>query len=153
MGKGGANPYPGWWATSDEPVWKDVPPKPRAEREYPYNMETEQERRKREEDEFYREKTWSQRRKEFEEDFKRRFMENEFFEEDYEPQFNNYTQGEYKCNDDIHPIFKIKKSSSKDDFKKQYKKLILEHHPDKGGDSSMFIKIQDAWENIKKILS
>tara|TARA_R100000773_G_scaffold27523_1_gene23805 strand:- start:194 stop:646 length:453 start_codon:yes stop_codon:yes gene_type:complete len=145
MGKGGANPYPGWWATSDEPVIKE----PRAEREYPYNIETDEERRKRELDEFYRKKTWSQRRKEFEEDFKRRFFDGEFFAEDYEKQSTNFTNGEYESSNDIHPIFKIKRSSSKDDFKKQYKKLILEHHPDKGGDGSMFIKIQEAWENIK----
>ena len=75
-------------------------------------------------------------------------MNDEFSDEEYETQSNNFTQGEYQT--DIHPIFKIKKSSSKDDFKKQYKKLILEHHPDKGGDSSMFVKIQEAWENIKK---
>ena len=49
---------------------------------------------------------------------------------------------------DIHPIFKIKKSSSEEDFKKQYKKLILKHHPDKGGDSSIFIKVKEAWDNL-----
>lgn len=150
MGKGGANPYPFWWATREGDVVKEKPPKPRAEREYPYNMETPQERRKRELDEYYREKSWSQRRKEFEEEFKRRFFDGEFDHEDYEPQSTNFTKGEYESTDNIHPIFKIKKSSSKDDFKKQYKKLILEHHPDKGGDSSMFVKIQEAWENIKK---
>ena len=88
------------------------------------------------------------RRKEFEEDFKKRFMQGEFFDNDYENQDTKFTQGEYQVND-IHPVFKIKKSSSEEDFKKQYKKLILKHHPDKGGDSSMFIKIQEAWESIK----
>ena len=87
--------------------------------------------------------------KSFEEEFKRRLFSGEFDHEDYEDQSTNFVNGEYDSNDDIHPIFKIKKSSSEDDFKKQYKKLILEHHPDKGGDSSMFIKIQEAWENIK----
>ena len=149
MGKGGANPYPLWWATREGDVVKEKPPKPRAEREYPYNIETEQERRKRELDEFYREKSWSQRRREFEEDFKRRLFEGEFDHEDYEPQSTNFTKGDYESTDDIHPIFKIKKSSSKDDFKKQYRKLILEHHPDKGGDPSFFIKIQEAYEKIK----
>lgn len=145
MGKGGANPYPFWWATSDEPVIKEQPPK----REFPYNTETFEEKRKREVDEFYRKKPWSQRRKEFEEDFKRRLFGGEFEHDDYDSQFNNFTTGDYQTTDDIHPIFKIKKSSSADDFKKQYKKLILEHHPDKGGDASMFIKIQEAYEKIK----
>jgi len=146
MGKGGANPYPLWWATRKEPYIKEQPPKPRRDRDDPYNVETAKEKRQRELDEFYRKKPYSQRRKEFEEEFKRRLFGGEF---DHEDQSTNFTKGDYDSNDDIHPIFKIKKSSSEDDFKKQYKKLILEHHPDKGGDSSMFIKIQEAWENIK----
>ena len=73
-------------------------------------------------------------------------MEGEFFESN---QSNNFTTGDYHEPNDIHPIFKIKKSSSEEDFKKQYKKLILKHHPDKGGEASMFIKIQEAWEVIK----
>lgn len=146
MGKGGANPYPLWWATRKEPYIKEQPPKPRRDRDDPYNVETEKEKRQRELDEFYRKKPYSQRRKEFEEEFKKRLFGGEF--EDI-PAPTNFMNGDYDSNDDIHPIFKIKKSSSEDDFKKQYKKLILEHHPDKGGDSSMFIKIQEAWENIK----
>jgi len=149
MGKGSANAYPGWWATSDTPVWKDRPtdwdsPEMKVYKEY----KEAKERKKREQDAYYNEKGWSQRRKEFEEDFKKRFMEGEFFDNDYENQNTKFTQGEYPVND-IHPVFKIKKSSSEEDFKKQYKKLILKHHPDKGGDSSMFIKIQQAWESIK----
>ena len=120
---------------------------------YPYNIETDEERRKRELDEFYTEKSWSQRRREFEEDFKKRLFGGEFDHEDYEPQSTNFTKDEYELSDDIHPIFKIKKSSSADDFKKEYKKLILEHHPDKGGDSSIFIKIQEAYEKIKRKFS
>ncbi len=115
---------------------------------YPYNIETYEEKKKRELDEFYREKSWSQRRKQFEEDFKKRFFDGEFDHEDYEPQTTNFVKGEYELSNNIHPIFKIKKSSSTDDFKKQYKKLILEHHPDKGGDPSMFIKIKEAWDKL-----
>jgi DnaJ-class molecular chaperone len=68
-------------------------------------------------------------------------MQGEFFEKEQEGFININLN-------DIHPIFKIKKSSSEEDFKKQYKKLILKHHPDKGGDSSMFIKIKEAWDNL-----
>ena len=79
-------------------------------------------------------------------------MEGEFFKEKQseasQRQSNSNFAGEYSTSD-LHPIFKIKKSSSEEDFKKQYKKLILKHHPDKGGDASMFIKIQEAWESIK----
>ena len=142
MGKGSANAYPGWWATSsDNGVPKRDP--------IPDMYKSQKDKDREYWDEYYRDKGWSQRRKEFEEDFKRRFMEGEFFDKNYENQHTNFTQGEYQVND-IHPVFKIKKSSSEEDFKKEYKKLILQHHPDKGGDSSMFIKIQEAWECIKR---
>lgn len=145
MGKGGANPYPLWWATSETPVWRDVPPK---RNKSPYNRETKKEREKREQDEYYREKSWSQREKERKEQFKRDFFGGKYF---YDENQNNHDNTSYFDNtsDDIDPIFKIKKSSSEDDFKKAYRKLILKHHPDKGGESSFFIKIQEAYENIK----
>ena len=94
-------------------------------------------------DQYYKEKSYTQRRQEFEEDFKKRFMQGEFFEQKEEDSFVNNNSHE------IHPIFKIKKSSSEEDFKKQYKKLILTHHPDKGGDSSIFIKVKEAWDKLK----
>ena len=132
MGKGGANPYPMWWASSDEPVTRNNPDK----NELPDFYKSPRDMEKEYYDQYYKEKGYSQRRKEFEEDFKKRFMQGEFF-------------GFININlNDIHPIFKIKKSSSEEDFKKQYKKLILKHHPDKGGDSSMFIKIKEAWDNL-----
>lgn len=49
---------------------------------------------------------------------------------------------------ELHPIFKIKKSSSQEDFKEVYRELILEHHHDKGGSHEEFIKVQDAWEKL-----
>tara|TARA_R110000772_G_scaffold150809_1_gene261551 strand:+ start:239 stop:697 length:459 start_codon:yes stop_codon:yes gene_type:complete len=147
MGKGGANPYPGWWATSEEPVWQDVPGC-RTRQNSPYDRETLKEKERRERDEYYREKSWSQRNKERKEQFKSDFMNDKYFNQ------NNHNENAESCHfdntcDDIDPIFKIKKSSSKEDFKKEYRKLILKHHPDKGGDSSFFIKIQEAYENIK----
>ena len=51
------------------------------------------------------------------------------------------------CND-IHPVFKIKKSSSQEDFKEVYRQMILEVHPDKGGSHEEFIEVQDAWDNL-----
>lgn len=70
------------------------------------------------------------------------------------PKFYDFNKAEkynYKTsyNDPIHPIFKIKKSSSEEDFKKKYRELILEHHPDKNGDHDKFIEIQEAWDNLK----
>lgn len=144
MGKGGANPYPGWWASSDEPVWRGKP----STRQSPYDKETAEERERRETDEYYREKPWSQRHEEHKENFRKNFFSGKYF---YDERQNENSENSYFDNtsDDIDPIFKIKKSSSEEDFKKQYRKLILKHHPDKGGDSSFFIKIQAAYENIK----
>tara|TARA_R100001460_G_scaffold3418_1_gene10384 strand:+ start:55 stop:480 length:426 start_codon:yes stop_codon:yes gene_type:complete len=137
MGKGGANPYPGWWASSDEPVVRERPDK----NKLPDYYKSQQDKDREYYDQYYKEKSYTQRRQEFEEDFKKRFMQGEFFEQKQEDSLNINSH-------EIHPIFKIKKSSSEEDFKKQYKKLILKHHPDKGGDSSIFIKIREAWEKL-----
>jgi curved DNA-binding protein CbpA len=42
----------------------------------------------------------------------------------------------------------INASSSKDDIKKAYIKLILKHHPDKGGNKKTFISIKDAYDKL-----
>jgi len=47
-------------------------------------------------------------------------------------------------------VFKIKKSSSQEDFKEVYRQMILETHPDKGGSHEEFIKVQDAWEELNR---
>ena len=145
MGKGGANPYPLWWASSNERTIRDEPP-PRREEDDIYK--SHKDREKEYWDQFYREKPWSQRENERKEQFKRDFMSGKFF---YDETQNENCNNSYFDNHSevIHPIFKIKKSSSEEDFKKAYRKLILKHHPDKGGDSSFFIKIQEAYEEIK----
>ena len=137
MGKGGANPFPFWWASSE-------PEGTGAGNKLPEYYKSKQDKEREYYNEYYKEKSYSQRRKERDEEFKRRFMEGEFFNE--QQTNSNFAGG---STSELHPIFKIKKSSSEEDFKKQYKKLILKHHPDKGGDASMFIKIQEAWESIK----
>lgn len=134
MGKGGANPYPMWWASSDEPVTKQ----PQQKNDY---YKSQQDKDREYYDQYYKEKSYSERRKEKEEEFKKRFIQGEFFEEDRDGYVDI-------SKEDIHPIFKIKRSSSEEDFKKQYKKLILKHHPDKGGDSSIFIKVKEAWDKL-----
>ena len=40
----------------------------------------------------------------------------------------------------------IEASSSPEEIKKAYKKLVMEHHPDKGGDEEKFKEITEAYE-------
>lgn len=42
----------------------------------------------------------------------------------------------------------VDKNASPDDIKKAYRKLAGVHHPDKGGDTAMFQKIQQAYETL-----
>jgi DnaJ-domain-containing protein 1 len=101
-------------------------------------------------DQYYTEKSWAQREKERREQFLFYYKETDGSGRDFNcgKHFHNDTK-QHSLNKDIHPIFKINESSSEDDFKKAYRKLILKHHPDKGGEPSFFIKIQEAYENIK----
>lgn len=44
----------------------------------------------------------------------------------------------------------VERNATEDEIKKAYRKLILIHHPDKhGGDQSIFILIQLAYETLK----
>jgi hypothetical protein len=164
MGKGGANPYPLWWASEGE----DEQPHRRRTRDKPSTHNKERKRYDADDiykskndkekeywDEYYREKSWSQREQERKEQFKRDFMGGKYFYDADKSQQNENVNHSYFDNksEDIDPIFKIKKSSSEDDFKKAYRKLILKHHPDKGGEPSFFIKVQEAYENIKNYFS
>lgn len=48
--------------------------------------------------------------------------------------------------EDYYKLLGVEKSSSDKDIKKAYKKLTLQHHPDKGGSPEEFKKIQEAYE-------
>lgn len=53
-------------------------------------------------------------------------------------------------NRDYYDILGVSKSASDDDIKKAYRKLAMEHHPDKhGGDDSKFKEIGEAYETLK----
>ena len=42
----------------------------------------------------------------------------------------------------------VSKTATQDEIKQAYKKLAKQHHPDKGGDTEVFQKIQTAYDNI-----
>tara|TARA_B100000902_G_scaffold325758_1_gene320544 strand:+ start:253 stop:1065 length:813 start_codon:yes stop_codon:yes gene_type:complete len=47
----------------------------------------------------------------------------------------------------------VSRESTDAEIKKAYRKLAMEHHPDKGGDSQRFAEINNAYDNIKDISS
>ncbi|KAL2375177.1 hypothetical protein BDBG_02501 [Blastomyces gilchristii SLH14081] len=51
---------------------------------------------------------------------------------------------------DCYRILKVSKGASLSDIKKAYRKRLLETHPDKnpGIESSLFVKVQSAWETL-----
>ena len=49
---------------------------------------------------------------------------------------------------DYYSILQVPRTASKDDIKKSYKKLALQHHPDRGGDEEKFKQISLAYETL-----
>lgn len=49
---------------------------------------------------------------------------------------------------DYYNILGISRSASSDEIKKAYRKLAMEHHPDKGGDPIKFQQINEAYETL-----
>lgn len=47
---------------------------------------------------------------------------------------------------DYYKILGVNRNSSPEEIKKAYRKLAGQHHPDKGGDTAMFQKIQQAYD-------
>lgn len=49
---------------------------------------------------------------------------------------------------EYYKILNVSKDASIDEIKKQYKKMALKHHPDRGGDPEMFKKISEAYQTL-----
>jgi len=55
--------------------------------------------------------------------------------------------------DSPYGILGILKGASWTEIKSAYRKLAMQHHPDKGGDPAMFRKIQGAYEVLENLYS
>jgi molecular chaperone DnaJ len=50
--------------------------------------------------------------------------------------------------EDFYQILGVNQNATQDEIKKAYRKLAVEHHPDKGGDENKFKKISEAYDTI-----
>lgn len=48
--------------------------------------------------------------------------------------------------ENLYDILELDKNANDKEIKKQYKKLAMIHHPDRGGDASKFKEISDAYD-------
>ena len=45
-------------------------------------------------------------------------------------------------------ILGVNEDAGQDEIKRAYRKLVVIHHPDKGGDKEQFQKIQEAYDTL-----
>jgi molecular chaperone DnaJ len=50
--------------------------------------------------------------------------------------------------EDFYKVLGVSENATQDEIKKSYRKLAVEHHPDKGGDETQFKKISEAYDTI-----
>lgn len=50
---------------------------------------------------------------------------------------------------DYYKTLGVNKAATQDDIKRAYKKLVMQHHPDRGGDAEQFKRVTEAYETLK----
>ena len=50
---------------------------------------------------------------------------------------------------DYYEVLGVSKSASADEIKKGFRRLAIEHHPDRGGDEEKFKELNEAYEVLK----
>ena len=50
--------------------------------------------------------------------------------------------------ENLYDILSVNETATQDEIKKSYRKLAMEHHPDKGGSEEKFKKISEAYETL-----
>ena len=68
-----------------------------------------------------------------------------FSEEDHEPQEIE--------NKKLYEVLGLSQSATQDEIKRAFRKLAIQHHPDKGGDQELFKEINAAYEILSNEFS
>ncbi|NVM03854.1 MAG: DnaJ domain-containing protein [Candidatus Helarchaeota archaeon] len=63
-------------------------------------------------------------------------------------EFENIYESFQKTREYCCQILGVKEDSKPGEIKKRYRTLVLVHHPDKGGDPEMFIKVHEAYKYL-----